>query len=186
MKIRLTEAARERLTGLMEHPRTIGMRLWVRAWMPDGPAFALDRQEEGSVRPGECSHEIDGIALFTPSEDVDAIDGATIDFVTDQYGTGFRIDRAPLDGYAGQIEQVLSGEVNPGLAAHGGQVVLVGVREGTVFVRMEGGCRGCGCANVTLQHIVERKLKERCDHVKRVVDVTDHSYGGGSFEACPF
>lgn len=77
--------------------------------------------------------------------------------------------------------QFLENEVNPQVAAHGGKINLVKFENGKVFLSMEGGCQGCGMAQVTLREGVETSLKENFDFVKEVVDTTNHSEGINPF-----
>ena len=54
----------------------------------------------------------------------------------------------------------------------GGDIELVGVDEDkTVRVRLQGACKGCPGAAMTLKMGVERLLKERVAEVKEVVAV---------------
>ena len=78
---------------------------------------------------------------------------------------------------ARRVWEVLEHQVNPAIASHGGRVRLVGVQDKKVFVRMEGGCQGCGMAMVTLRQGVEVMIKEALPEIEEVVDVTDHSKG---------
>ena len=62
--------------------------------------------------------------------------------------------------------------VRPMLQNDGGDIELVGVDEdNTVRVRLQGACRGCPGAQMTLKMGVERLLKERVPEVKEVVAV---------------
>ena len=67
--------------------------------------------------------------------------------------------------------------INPAIAAHGGFGEIVAVEEGTVYVRLGGGCVGCGMANVTLSQGIESTLHQVIPEVVKVVDVTDHDSG---------
>ncbi|HMC81103.1 MAG TPA: NifU family protein, partial [Acidimicrobiia bacterium] len=78
---------------------------------------------------------------------------------------------------AQRVLQVLDGQINPSIAAHGGHAELVAVEEGTAFLRLSGGCQGCGMASVTLSQGIEVVIKEQVPEVTRVVDVTDHASG---------
>src|SRR5712691_10224758 len=42
-----------------------------------------------------------------------------------------------------RVHRVLDGEINPTIAAHRGHVDLVGVDQGLVRIRLDGGCQGC-------------------------------------------
>jgi Fe-S cluster biogenesis protein NfuA len=54
---------------------------------------------------------------------------------------------------------------------------LVAVEEGTAYLRLSGGCQGCGMASVTLSQGIEVVLKESVPEITKVVDVTDHASG---------
>ncbi len=76
-----------------------------------------------------------------------------------------------------KINYVLYSEVNPGLAAHGGEVSLIEVLDGdTAVLQFGGGCQGCGMVDLTLKDGVEKTLLEQIEDLKKVQDVTDHSY----------
>ena len=63
--------------------------------------------------------------------------------------------------------------IRPMLQADGGDIDLVSVDEptGVVTVRLQGACRGCPGAAMTLKMGVERHLKERVPQVKELVNV---------------
>ena len=71
-----------------------------------------------------------------------------------------------------RVEQALA-KVRPALQADGGDIELVKADEatGTVSVRLQGACRGCPGATMTLKMGVERLLKEKVAGVKGVVAV---------------
>ena len=56
--------------------------------------------------------------------------------------------------HAGQVLD----SVRPQLHSHGGDVSLVGIEDGTAFVRLEGACNGCSMSSVTLRNLVEEAL----------------------------
>ena len=64
-------------------------------------------------------------------------------------------------------------EVRPLLQADGGNIELVSVAEdtGVVSVRLQGACKGCPGAAMTLKMGVERLLKEKVPGVTEVVAV---------------
>ena len=75
-----------------------------------------------------------------------------------------------------RVNYVLYNEINPGLAAHGGNVSLEEIFEESVAVlRFGGGCQGCGMVDVTLKDGVEKTLLEQIPQLTEVRDVTDHS-----------
>jgi Fe-S cluster biogenesis protein NfuA len=62
-------------------------------------------------------------------------------------------------------------EIRPALQADGGDVELVGIKDGTVSVKLKGACGGCPMATMTLKKGIERILKERVPEVKEVISV---------------
>lgn len=68
-----------------------------------------------------------------------------------------------------QVEKILTDEVGPMLATHGGGIELVEVTDdGTVKVRLTGGCCGCPSASATLTQVVENAIKSKVPQVKKV------------------
>ena len=67
------------------------------------------------------------------------------------------------------------------MAGHGGQVSLVDVRDNVVYVKLSGGCQGCGMASVTLKQGIERMLTEAFPQITEVVDATDHALGADPY-----
>jgi Fe-S cluster biogenesis protein NfuA len=80
-----------------------------------------------------------------------------------------------------EVKQLFEVEINPALSAHGGFAELVEVKNGSVYVRLAGGCQGCGAASITLKHGIERAILDRVPEVAEVVDVTDHTAGANPF-----
>ncbi|MCK4374167.1 MAG: NifU family protein [Candidatus Brocadiae bacterium] len=70
-----------------------------------------------------------------------------------------------------QVAKVLD-EIRVALQSHGGDVKLVEVTEdGTVKVELQGACKGCPMAQMTIQRGVEARLKEEIPGIKEVVPV---------------
>jgi Fe-S cluster biogenesis protein NfuA len=69
-----------------------------------------------------------------------------------------------------KVEAVLA-QIRPVLQADGGDVELVDVSEGVVRLKLRGACSGCPMATITLQHGIERILKQQIPEVKEVVAV---------------
>ncbi len=67
-----------------------------------------------------------------------------------------------------KVEAALA-RIRPALQADGGDVELLGVKEGVVSVRLIGACGGCPMSMVTLKNGIERILKQEVPEVKSVV-----------------
>jgi Fe/S biogenesis protein NfuA len=78
---------------------------------------------------------------------------------------------------ARRVMAVLDRDVNPSIASHGGHAELAGVEGATAYLRLGGGCQGCGMATVTLSQGIEVAITEAVPEIERVVDVTDHASG---------
>jgi len=76
-----------------------------------------------------------------------------------------------------KVQYILDTAINPAIAAHGGYIELIEVKDKTVYVRMGGGCAGCGAADITLKAGVEAMLKEEIPEIEEVLDTTDHAAG---------
>ncbi len=75
------------------------------------------------------------------------------------------------------IRQRLDERINPQVASHGGHIALVDVQDDTVYIRLEGGCQGCGMADVTLKQGVATEIQSLVPAITTVLDVTDHAGG---------
>lgn len=130
------------------------------------------------------------LPVVVRADSVDRLEGATI---TVRDG-GLAIDNPtspspPIAGggtvadgpVADRIRQVLNEQINPAIASHGGFAELVAVEEDTAYLRMGGGCQGCGLAKVTLSQGIEVAIKDAVPEITTVVDVTDHASGDNPY-----
>ena len=98
-------------------------------------------------------------------------------------GPGPAVDPTVLDDLPApenirdRVQAVLREEINPAVASHGGYIDLVGVEQNQVFLRMGGGCQGCGMATATLRQGVEKILRRAVPEIGAILDTTDHAAG---------
>lgn len=92
-------------------------------------------------------------------------------------------DRLPSEEVRRKVQQVLDEQINPGVASHGGFVELIDVQDNNVYLRLGGGCQGCGAADVTLKMGIERAIREYVPQVEQVLDTTDHQSGQNPYYA---
>jgi Fe-S cluster biogenesis protein NfuA len=59
------------------------------------------------------------------------------------------------------LEKLFDEQVRPALAAHGGNVEIVDVDNGKLFVRLHGGCQGCSSSKATLKGGIEQLVKAK-------------------------
>lgn len=178
---------------------------------PDVVGFILDAplQQGASVRFGATADAPLARALFTldgvlrvevsgttiwvqKSNDADwaalkpAIAGAlrsVLDETDAPLGQHPRDDTTPDNALLAAVEDLLNQQVNPAVAAHGGQISVDRVEGGTVYLRMSGGCQGCAASSATLRDGVERMLRAALPQIDDIVDVTDHAAGETPFYA---
>jgi Fe/S biogenesis protein NfuA len=127
------------------------------------------------------------LALVFPEDDREKLDGASLELTEQGLSMNNPNSPAPppMSAPAGdlsgplvdQVRQVITEQVNPAIAAHGGGAELVSVDGTIAYLRLYGGCQGCGLAEVTLKQGIERILLESIPELTQVVDVTDHASG---------
>ena len=193
----VTDSARQHIASLQateEGGDQLG--LWVEVSGVAGDAYRYDMwfEELADAGPSDVVLHHDDLAVIIPATSVDRLRGATLDFVGD--GMVIRNPNTPprpapsrgggeappaeadLSGEVAQaVLQVLEESINPSIAAHGGRAELVAVEDGAAFLRLLGGCVGCGLAAVTLSQGIEVAIRDAVPEIVRVVDVTDHASG---------
>src|SRR5271169_4058215 len=186
------------LEALAQEPETEKLALWVEVTGARDSAYAYDIyfQATEDASGGDIRISTDGLTVVVPESSVERVRGATLDFSAEGEGglvmlnpnTPPRPDitSAPRQGdlssdAAQRALAILEEQVNPSIAMHGGRADLVAVEEGVAYVRLSGGCQGCGLATVTLSQGIEVALVEGVAEIVSVVDVTDHSSGNNPY-----
>ena len=172
------------------------LALWIEVTGSRGNAYTYDMyfQSVAESQPADWSDHQGALSIVVPAASVDKLRGSSLDVITGEDGPGMVISNpnqppivaspamagppADLSGDVAQrIVQVLEQQINPSIAAHGGRADLVAVEDGSAYLRLSGGCAGCGMAAVTLSQGIEVALRESVPEITRVVDVTDHASG---------
>ena len=148
----------------------------------------VEDQAETQIR-----EDHNGLAILIPEHDVAKLSGASLELTPQglamnnpnlpQSPTMAATEpRGDLTGpLAEKISIVLTESINPAIAMHGGMAELVSVDGTVAFLRLSGGCQGCGMAQVTLRQGIERILIESIPEISEVVDVTDHASGSDPY-----
>lgn len=184
--IRITERARARLAGLIDHlDEEACLRLTRAGGSPLAPDYDLaivDLQSRGSA---DRLVEAEGIRVLLEGGESEEV---TIDFLDEPGAAGFQVrsgDPGPAAPAVGPLEErvrrVIEEKVNPGVAAHGGRITLREVRDDVAVIEMEGGCQGCTLSQMTLRRGVERMIREAVPEILGVHDATDHGSGDSPF-----
>jgi Fe/S biogenesis protein NfuA len=136
------------------------------------------------------------LALIVPDSDLANLRGATLKMSTNLLQPGLVLDNpngpspqilgddrpVELSGsVAERAMQVVDRMINPSIASHGGRAEVAGVEDGVAYIRLGGGCQGCGMASVTLSQGIEATLVEMVPEITRVLDVTDHAGGDNPY-----
>ncbi len=185
----ITDAAREKVMEVRANePDPDALALWLEVSGLSGNSYTYDmyfrRLDEAGADDAVQPH--DDLPVVVPAESVDKIRGATLDLsgggmVLDNPNTPSPTMGGPKGDVSGPVAQkviqVLDQQVNPSIAAHGGHAELVAVEDDVAYLRLGGGCVGCGMASVTLTQGIEVAIFEAVPEIHSVVDVTDHASG---------
>ena len=148
--------------------------------------------------PGDAVAHHDDLSVVVLAASVDQVRGATLD-LGEQAGEPGLVIRNPnvppaatssgplppgadlTSDVARLVLAVLEEQVNPQIASHGGRADLVGVEAGVAYLRLSGGCQGCGLAAVTLSQGITVAIKDAVPEIIEVVDVTAHAEGSNPY-----
>jgi Fe/S biogenesis protein NfuA len=199
--LRLSEAALAKVLELRAgepDPDTLALVVEINGTSGQSYTYDLYFQPTTDARPKDWVGERGGLTLLVPASSLDRLRGALLDLSRDDQG-GMVIQNpnqpeppaasptmgGPPPNLEGDVAQrllaVLDEQINPSIAAHGGRADLVSVEEDTAYLRLSGGCAGCGLATVTLSQGIEVAIFAAVPEITRVVDVTDHAAGTNPF-----
>ena len=184
--IEITEAAQQQLLEIRNgrEEEIVGLRIAIKGRGPAGFDHSMQFVLAGEEPQDAVVTEAGDLQIFVEQEDVDNLTGSKIDFLA---ATGaFDIDNPnpPFvwdDPLAQQVQEVLTEQINPGVAQHGGWVTLLDVKEEVAYIELGGGCVGCGMVDVTLKQGVEVAIKASVPAITSVVDTTDHASGSNPY-----
>jgi len=189
--INFTDTARRHVVSYLEQEdEELAVRIEVLDSSPLAPRYDLALITDAERGPGDRAFDLDGFRVVVPTDSAALLDGATVDWVESMAGSGFKIDspnlrpvgvEAPTGDLADRVRHVIDTQINPSIAAHGGSVSLVDVRDTIVYLTMSGGCQGCGMASVTLSQGIRRILGEAIPEITDIQDVTNHGAGANPY-----
>jgi Fe/S biogenesis protein NfuA len=180
-----------------QEPDPERLALWLEVSGATAGAYTYDMyfQAFADASEDDVVQRHDDLSVVIPADSVEKVRGATLD-LSGAGSTGMVINNpnrpapaaspgmgrppAPADlngDVAQRVLQVLEQQINPSIAAHGGMAELVAVEDEVAYLRLSGGCQGCGLASVTLTQGIEVAIRDAVPEVARVVDVTDHASG---------
>ncbi|MCL5886307.1 MAG: NifU family protein [Actinobacteria bacterium] len=178
------------------------LALWIEIIGSRGNAYDYDLyfQSMEDASPSDVLISSDGssgVPVVIPAPSVELIRGSRLEWSDDGEGGLVMINPNTPAGDNGLPEGVVEGDfsspvaqrilevidedINRAIASHGGYAELVAVGDGVAYVRMMGGCQGCGLASVTLSQGIEVAIKNAVPEIRRVADVTNHNAGTNPF-----
>jgi Fe/S biogenesis protein NfuA len=145
-----------------------------------GFAYDLSLVSPDRVNPADLVVETPHGVVYVAAADAERLRGATIGLDPTAFSGAIAIDNPNVgwtDPLALRVQAVLDTQVNPDVAAHGGYIDLLEVRDGAAYISMGGGCVGCTQVDVTLRQGVEVAIKRSVPEIVAIVDTTDHASG---------
>jgi len=76
-----------------------------------------------------------------------------------------------------KIQYLVDTQINPGVAEHGGAVQVVEIKDRNLYLRLHGGCQGCGAADFTLRQNIETMVRRAVPEIDQIIDLTNHGAG---------
>jgi Fe/S biogenesis protein NfuA len=178
-------------------PEPESLVLWVEVSGQQGGAYSylMEFRNESELDDDVVVQHHDDLSVAIPADSVDKLRGATLELSgggmvmqnpnrPQPFSPAIDPNRpaADLSGEVPQrVMQVLDQEINPAIAAHGGYAELVAVEGSIAYLRLSGGCQGCGLAAVTLSQGIEVAILDSVPEITEVIDVTDHASGANPY-----
>ena len=194
--LKITDEAHAQIIDGLKEPKKTALRIEATTNGTAQFSYGMRLVGEKDLRDDDEILESNGIKVFVDPVSARNLDGATVDYEEGILNSGFRFDnpnqpkipelgkglRTDLTGAtAEKVEHLINSEINQAVAAHGGQVNFLGVKENRAYLSFGGGCHGCGMVDVTLKQGIEARIKELIPEIEEVVDVTDHASGENPF-----
>lgn len=188
--ITITPSAEQYLAELLAKQETpgIGVRIFVEHPGTPRAECCMAYNQPGEEDSADLQMPFEDFTAYIEAASVPYLEDAVIDYNKDRFGgqLTFRApnSKVPKVGADASVEErinyVLQSEINPNLAAHGGDVQLLELieEEGvglTAVLKFGGGCQGCSAVDMTLRQGVEVQLKQQIPELTQVVDDTDHT-----------
>lgn len=180
--IEITAEAQGKIQELMaqKEEEILGLLVGINGRGPNGFAHYMRFVTESEVPEDAVVTEVGDLQVYIEGESAENLKGSTIDFFP--LKGGFDIDNPnPAwvweDPLSQRVQDVLSQQINPALASHGGAVQLLEVKDDVAYIQLGGGCVGCGMVDVTLKQGIEVAIIGAVPEIQAVVDTTDHASG---------
>jgi len=187
----ITDSAQEYLAELLgKQDDALGVRVFINQPGTPRAETCIAYCREGDVQENDVEQKFERITAWFDSRSVPFLEDALVDYAQDRMGGQLtikapnakmpRVDEdSPLED---RINYILYNEVNPSLAAHGGEVSLIEItNDNHAVLQFGGGCQGCSAVDITLKNGVEKTLMDQVPQLAGVRDMTDHSDRSNAF-----
>ena len=183
--VTITESARVYLKELLDKQAdALGVRVFINNPGTPRAETCIAYCREGDMQASDEQHDLEHFNAWIESRSIPFLEDAVVDYAKDRMGgqltikaPNAKMPRVDADStIEDRINYLLYNEVNPSLAAHGGDISLVEVTEDNfAILRFGGGCQGCSAVSITLKDGVEKTLTEQIPELAGVRDMTDHT-----------
>jgi len=183
--ITITQDAQDYLAELLsKQDNALGVRVFINHPGTPRAETCIAYCRDGDLQEGDQEHRLEKLTVWYEGRSLPFLEDALVDYSKDRMGGQLTIkapnakmprvsDDSTLED---RVNYVLYNEVNPALAAHGGEVSLVEITTDNVAVlQFGGGCQGCSAVDMTLKGGVEKTLLEQIPQLHGVRDITDHT-----------
>ena len=179
----ITDSARKQINNELQSAEELkGIQVLVEPTSPLKANYRIELVK--SPLESSIQFEVDGVKVFSEHKNASYLEGTIIE-INEEGELEARNPQLSISKLSGslenQIQLTLDEQVNPMLAAHGGNVILEGIKDNAAYVRFGGGCQGCSMIDTTVKQGVEVMLKEAIPELVGVFDITDHSEGESPF-----
>ena len=72
------------------------------------------------------------------------------------------------------VNNLIKTKIAPMLASDGGDIILLDIIDGNIFVQLKGACIGCSASSSTLKFIVEKELKAHIHPDVNIINVPEN------------
>jgi|SRR6056300_699257 Fe/S biogenesis protein NfuA len=181
----ITESAQNYLAELLSKQEgTLGVRVFINQPGTPKAETCIAYCREADLQESDVQQPFGPVMTYIEARSIPFLEDALVDYNKDRMGGQLTIkapnaklprvnEDSPIED---RINYVLYNEVNPALAAHGGEVSLVEITDDMIAIlKFGGGCQGCGMVDQTLKGGVEKSLLEQVPELSGVRDMTDHT-----------
>ena len=199
--LKFSEKAREKVQEFMEGAEdreNLALRVNIAGQGTEGFEYEFFLDVLKNARPNDIIVKVEGgLVAILDAASAPHLDGATVHWKETPSGAGFDVDNpnpvpdVPLQPetpqanlttpLAQRVQKVIEAKINPGVASHGGSVELMDIQGDKAFIRLGGGCQGCGMVDVTLKQGIEVMIREEVPEIAHVIDTTDHAGGNNPY-----